>query len=650
MAKFEIQGPDGKTYEVEAGSMEEAAAALSSFAPAPAGGSAANKPAVNDFRNRLTVLGANAANSMAFGLGDEAEGVRAGIKSMVEGEGFMPAYRAERDATRAEMATVNERFPVMATTGQVAGAMAPALAMAPLATGKTALEIGLRGFGLGAAEGAAQGAGNADGRSVGWEAIKGALIGGGAGVAAPAIVGGARAALNAVADPATGFFGIASRSKANRALAGAVERSGKSVGDLDALLAAARSAGQPEFRIVDALGLPGQRMASGIVRAGSAPGDEVAEFLATRQSGQPERVGAFVEDAFNVGGTTAAKTREGLVETRRATAKSEFDAAEGNAAPVDVRPAVGILDSTIGKMSGSGLEPPRVVAEFQKLRSKLAGATKEGNPTTLSDYNSVLALWREVKDDIDTAFASGNGSIGEALKPVRDALEASLADSSDMFRKATANYRSASGVIDAVDEGAMMATKGRAADNVPRFGAMAAAEQDAARVGYGDRLLAQLEGMTAPTANRAKPLQSPKRTAEAEAMATDFPLFSDRLARENTMWETQNRALGGSRTADNLADTQAVDGFTTGTRDAARSALNLQLGDAVAKVAAALGPMAKGHNEATRRLIAEALLSSNAGSALAPAIRQATTGKGVRRIIEALIRQPMREGGETLVQ
>ena len=38
MAIFEVQGPDGKTYEVEAPSMEAAAEAIGSFGAMPKGG------------------------------------------------------------------------------------------------------------------------------------------------------------------------------------------------------------------------------------------------------------------------------------------------------------------------------------------------------------------------------------------------------------------------------------------------------------------------------------------------------------------------------------------------------------------------------------------------------------------------------------
>lgn len=627
----------------------EMAVELKSAFPPEVGGVSVNKDAAADLGNRLTVLGANASNAAAFGLGDEAMGLKAGLSGLMSGKGFGEEYARERDRVRGDMATVNAEYPSAATTGNIMGAMVPALAMSPLASGKTLLETGIRSTGLGAAEGAMQGAGNADGRGIVENAIRGAMFGGAAGLAAPAIVGAVRAAKNGALDPLTGIFGIANKSKANRALSGAMGRSGMTAADLDSLVAAATAAGQPEFRLVDALGLPGQRLASGIARSGGAPGDEVANFLATRQSGQPERVGAFLEDAYDVGGTTAAKTKEGLIESRRSTAKAEYDAAAANANPVDVRGAVTMLDDTISQMSGSGISPPRVVGVFNDLRKKLAGMTAKGEPTTLSDYKSVLAIWREVKDDIDKAFRAGDGSVGEALKPVRDALEVALADSSDMFRSATANYRAASGPISAVDEGATMASRGRAADNVSTFNAMPDASKAAARVGYGDELLRRMEGVSAPTSNRARPLGSPKRVAEGEAIAKDYPLLSSRLDRENTMWETMNRATGGSRTADNLADQEAVNSLAGGVWGAAKSGANFQFGDMFSKLGSALGPVAKGQNEATRALIAKALLSSNPSAALAPVIAQAGRSSAIRRALEAMLRQPIRQEAQASI-
>jgi ABC-type thiamine transport system ATPase subunit len=63
-----------------------------------------------------------------------------------------------------------------------------------------------------------------------------------------------------------------------------------------------------------------------------------------------------------------------------------------------------------------------------------------------------------------------------------------------------------------------------------------------------------------------------------------------------------------------------------------------------------LGPIARGQTDETRMLIARALMSDDPVAALAPALRQEmTTAKG-RSVIAALLRQPMREGGEALGQ
>jgi hypothetical protein len=647
MAIFEVQGPDGKTYEVEAPSMEAAAEAIGSFGAMPAGGSSVNPEGVADFQNRALTFVANAAQGMSFGLGDEASGAVAGVKSMLGGGDFLPAYRAERDDAQADMATISERYPNAATGGYLTGAAIPALTASPLATGESMLGTMGRSGLLGMTEGGLQGAGNADGRGIVGETIKGGLIGLGAGIAAPAVIGAATLAKRGVFEGLPQMFGKASQTKANRAIADALLRSGKTAPDVDALIATAAREGQPEFRLMDALGLPGQRAANGLTRAGGAPGDEVAEFLSTRQAGQPERVGSFVEDAFDVKGTTAAKTQTGLIDARTEAADLAYDAARGNAAPVNLNDTIDVIDTLTKRdpiLGESALADTVIGKRLKALRAQMTNGDQQ-----LIDFDSVLNIKQDMFTTMEALRKSGK-TVPKELSDVYGALDAALEGSSDMYRTANDGFRSASKVIDAVDEGALMATRGRAADNVPRFGAMAAAEQGAARTGYGDRLLAQLETMSAPTANRAKPLLSPKRAMESDAMATDPRLYADRLGRENVMWETQNRALGGSRTADNLADQGAMDGISGEVMKAGKAAANLQFGDMVQKVAGALGPILKGQNEPTRMLIAQALMSSNAGQVLVPAIAQATKSAGVRRILEALLRQPMREGGEALAQ
>jgi hypothetical protein len=88
---------------------------------------------------------------------------------------------------------------------------------------------------------------------------------------------------------------------------------------------------------------------------------------------------------------------------------------------------------------------------------------------------------------------------------------------------------------------------------------MTAAEQAAFRSGYADPLIAQTQGQ-AVGANKARPFTSDAFRTEAAAMA---PLrtgntMTQRLARENVMFQTRGEATGGSKTADNLADADAM--------------------------------------------------------------------------------------------
>ena len=237
------------------------------------------------------------------------------------------------------------------------------------------------------------------------------------------------------------------------------------------------------------------------------------------------------------------------------------------------------------------------------------------------------------------AYRAGRNNEYRELKKLEDQLDLALEASSEMYRSANDGFREASRVIDSVDAGAAMSRPSmRAGDTVPQFQGLTPEQQAAARVGYGDRLLSQIEANSSPTANRAKPLQSPKRVSEADAMALDPELYANRLSRENTMWETQNRALGGSRTADNLEDIAATGQSTSGLGGVARSLANLQVGDAAAQVCGMLGPITKGQTDQTRQLIAQALLSKNPRKALTNAMAQDIKSQKQRRIVEALLR------------
>jgi hypothetical protein len=114
MAIFEIQGPDGTTYEVQANSMEEAAQAL---AP-PWGyiGTPGNyRPDVKG-GGRLAAAARTGLQGVTFGTGDE---IVARGTSLLSGRPYEEELARERERLRQN----REEYPVLSTVGELGGAV-----------------------------------------------------------------------------------------------------------------------------------------------------------------------------------------------------------------------------------------------------------------------------------------------------------------------------------------------------------------------------------------------------------------------------------------------------------------------------------------------------------------------------------------------
>jgi hypothetical protein len=563
--------------------------------------------------------GRGAMAGLTFNLDDEAQAAGAYMR----GGEDLALFRLEQ--ARAQQELDQDQHGAASMAGQIGGALVPAIGSAPLAVGKGLLGTVGRGMGIGAVEGAAFGAGSGEGLGGRIDnAAWGGAIGGGVGAAAPAIMSAAKS----VVAPAWGALtSQPSKTKVSRALAETLRQSGRSADDVAKDVRDAALEGQGEFRLMDALGDAGQRRASGMVRAGGDAATELADFLEKRQLGQPERMASFIDDAFDMGGDTAKSRAAALTAARGQAADAAYDAARGNAAPVDVRRALGVIDDRIGGMQGRGVAGDGIDAKLARYRNRLAAPESklpEGEiARELSDFDRVLGVKQAVQDDIGAAVRAGRNNEARELGKLVSALDDALQDASPSYRSANDSFRDASGVIDAIDQGRKMSrSTNRAADTTAQFSAMTPEQQAAARVGYGDSLLGKLESGTAPTTNRAKALQSPKVEAERGILSIDPDLLARRVERENAMWGTQNRALGGSRTADNLADIEGAEQVTEGLLGSLESLGNINAGTAIKKALGSLGPALRGENEATRKALAEALLSSDPAMVLSPALRR----------------------------
>lgn len=188
---FEIEGPDGTIFEVEAETIEQAAAAVSGMgSPEKSWGQTLKEFFVGDDDPTTQNLGEKigstlnkAGESLTFGLvGDEAS---AAVESLMPGVN----YADRRDHYRQQEEVLERDNPSLAlgadVGGAVAGAMLPLGAIGTL--GRTApmwqrlLASGAAGAGMGATYGGMEGEGVEDRLS---EARLGGIVGGVAGAAA----------------------------------------------------------------------------------------------------------------------------------------------------------------------------------------------------------------------------------------------------------------------------------------------------------------------------------------------------------------------------------------------------------------------------------------------------------------------------------
>ncbi|UVO26993.1 hypothetical protein [Bradyrhizobium arachidis] len=132
-----------------------------------------------------------------------------------------------------------------------------------------------------------------------------------------------------------------------------------------------------------------------------------------------------------------------------------------------------------------------------------------------------------------------------------------MENASQGFLQANRNFAQATRDIEAVQAGRQAATRGRSEDVIPAYQALRPEAPGAFRSGYVDPLIAQTQD-AAFGVNKARPFSGDAFADEAAAMAPGNDLMQRRLGRKMRMFETRNTALGGSKTADNLADAEAL--------------------------------------------------------------------------------------------
>lgn len=501
------------------------------------------------------------------------------------------AYERSVAQSSRDMKQAEDEYPISATIGKVAGGVAQGglLAGAGLSATANAINAGkslpaVMGAGLreGAALGAVAGAGEGKTTSDRVQgALTGGLVGGAIGGAAPAVVSGVGAAAQPFIAP------VAARMKpeqyANRAVADGLRRAQMTPDDIVAELTAARAAGQDGYTVADAMGNAGQRMLSTVARTPNNERQMVVDGLISRQMDQGRRVAGALTDASGTR-QTAAQYDQMLTARRAAEADRNYAPVRTDTSAIDVSPAVAVANRSISPAADNlanarGAVPTDLAARSgieaaeSSIRDPIRQAVREARSYLASDTMTVTNVEKafRAKTNIDTMIAdateNGRGGVVAQLAPVRDALDEALVRTSNQYARARDAYRTASQPIDAIATGrAMAAPRTRVDDNLSAFRAMDPDSQQAARVGYFDDKIARAEGAAGSMTNSARPYMSESARRELPAIAAPGQenLLMQRLRREGRMSETTAAALGGSKTADNLADAAEMAKFDPG--------------------------------------------------------------------------------------
>jgi hypothetical protein len=636
-AVFEIKGPDGATYEVTAPDEASALSAFTSFA-----GYSGGKPAPDKYQQAAQadiaaasdmpragpgyvhqfIHGATLGGDTALmaGLETPLEMIKRGTTSPIEGYNYAKAREdAELNNARQDnglLGTGMEMAGGLVGGGALTkGGITATRALAPDAgivtrtlanAGDAALQGGIQGFNEG------NGIGDRVNKAI-TGAASGAGIGGGL-TAGGAIIGGT---VGKIGSAVRGHF--APESAARAQIARAVTESGQTPADIENALRQAATEGQGQFTVADALGNPGQRMLSTVARANGEGRTAVVNALESRQAGQGRRVANALSEGFEAP-ATAEQTRTTMEGARETAADEQYGAVRNDAQPVDVQ---NVLDHIDANVPTEPAAPDTISGRLQRYRNMLTDG--ENN---LSDFAQVQRVRSELSDEIQTARQSGQGNRARMLGQVLNRLDTSLENASRGFRQANANFAQSSRNIDAIDQGRTAALRGRTEDTIPAYNALTPEGQAGYRAGYVDPLIEGAQG-PASGVNKARPFTSDAFRDEAATMAPGNDLMQRRLGRENTMFQTRNTALGGSKTFDNMADNEAMAVDPALAVGVIANALHGNFVGALHKLGSA-GASFFGNTPAVRAAVGRYLLQN--GTTLAPGQLQAAIDQTVARI------------------
>lgn len=518
-------------------------------------------------------------HGMTFGGSDEALAALETPISMYQHGTLDPreGYKYAKAFQNERLNQARKDTGALGTAAEIGGGLLTGGAAAK--GGMTFMRPGQGIFGralAGAGEGAAYGGltGGLEGEGGLAERAKSAAGGAAAGAAIGGSIPLISGAVETVSSPIVS--NIAARvnptGAARARLARAVGESGTTLDDAAYELQNAAAAGQGDFSLADALGNPGQRLLSTVARAPGEGRTRAVEFLNQRQAGQAERVGGIIDDALG-----ADMTGRQLASAKRAQAIAESSPLYEKALSQPTVWTNRLQQFVDDPISKAGLKRG---IEIQRLEALAKGEKFNPHDYAIVDFDAAgdpiigevpnMRTMDAIKKGIDNILEDyrepTTGKLvldqrGRAIEMVRKSLLGEIDRSAPDYAAARAAYAGPASEAEAIGLGKSAATRGRPEDTLAVFRGMNEPQKAAYRTGYADKLQEGID-RGAEGVNQTRKLTSPKARTELNALTLDQgplrpgeqPEFAKRLGREQTMFETRRQAIGGSQTAENLAD------------------------------------------------------------------------------------------------
>lgn len=657
MPTFEIQGPDGQTYEIDAPDENAAVQALGQIggqAPSAAPPGAAPKgdfqqmaPGVEkptqDLPNDTSWLESalfGAADMGTFGTTDE---LSAWLSSMLDGKDYGQALEHARN----RMKTAQIEHPIANIAGGVAGAIPMAMTGIGAAgegagLGGRVLAGALTGAGTGALHGYGSGQGGPMNRAI--ESGKEAGIGGVIGGAVPAIGYGIGKVVQALRgaripvsnDPALSIGNAITRDGLTPADAGQV---------LDDL--------GPEAMLPD-VGMNVQQQAGGIAATPGNAQKLLADAIRARQQGANGRILSGVDDVLGPA-PVPSQVDTGIRASQRALGP-DYEQALAGAQAVDTAPIAEGLDAQAVNLRGAAQSG---VQKVRKMLNVVGALDKNGRPVLDPNPRTLL----ETRKAIDGMLATeADPNAISALTAVRGEIDDALAGAVPGLKDVDAQFSQLARQREALAQGANVLDSGKTAIRPSELVDQVIQSGDPNLVGPSgvpfrlsqgaraeiDRLLGTHSNDIVKLADIVKGEGSWNR----DRLATLFgPERTDALLRildrEKTYQGTANAVLGNSLTAARLSAQRELGIGAGGAIDkpagVVRSILNLKPGDAVTaaidKVTAGLSKARKEQavSEMARMLTAQGPERQAAIQRITEALTALQAGQGADKAATMLL-------------